>query len=275
MKNKLTDPIFNYQALVGCAILGGPLAFAYMSFTNYKVFVRLASPKEKTELFRKLLLSLLPLLVVLVLGFNPSTAKISIFAMIPLIVGISSLWKDTTNSYEENGGKAYGNSKIIRTILISIVVWVVAVVGIVYAVNKDFRKDFGLSSLSQLVLPNNFDAEKYNGLIAQYTKNEDEALKINAKNTQVAATRLEELETTGVLWSENAKIITSLHNLNDKPKSKEDLIQALDTYTDFSIKENDALIVYVKDPSKTNADALLSVQSELKKAYETAISLTK
>ena len=189
----LTEPIYNHQALVGSAFLGGPLAFAYMSYVNYKVFSALANEKEKKEITKKLFLSFVPLGAVLLLLFMAST-RIAVLATVPLIVGIGSLWKESTDSYEQNGGKVYGNGKILLAMLLSALVWIASVIGVVYVADKDFRKDFGLSSISQLVIPGNFDAEKYNSLIDEYTKNEEAASAINEKNTQVVSTRLQEQE---------------------------------------------------------------------------------
>ncbi len=274
MKTTLTEPIYNHQALVGSAFLGGPLAFAYMSYANYKVFSALADEKEKSEITKKLFLSFVPLATVLLLVFMAPT-RIAVLVTVPLIVGIGSLWKETTDSYVKNGGKVYGNGKILLTMLLSALVWVASVIGVVYVADKDFRKDFGLSSISQLVIPGNFDAEKYNSLIDEYTKNEEAASAINEKNTQVATTRLQELEETETLWAKNASIITSLHNLQDKPKSREEAIQALDTYTSLRVKENSALKTFVKDPSKANEIYLDNVQADLQKAYEAVVSLSK
>jgi hypothetical protein len=263
----LDKKIYSHESLVGSAFLGGPLAFGYMCIRNYHVFRTYANNKEKKELLLRLIATFIPL-VIITLAVLEGARIVSLSLLVLVITSLGFIWKNTIDSYLKHGGATFSTKNTFITLALTALIWIVGLIGIVYVSDDNFRQDFGLHSLKEVILPPTFDTETYNSLIEEYTVNEERAAEYAQSRPTTNEEQLQYLDKTVQVWQKNLELIDRLKQIDDLPDEYSEKVQLLGTYTELRIEEALALKLSVESPSAEHEQAVRTVQSALKNVYD-------
>lgn len=248
--------IFSENALIGMGVLVSPFVFTYAALVN----IRASDTRHKTKL---IMISLIPSAVVLFLLLLPAAVSLPVFGInVGLVFWIvNSYLRSDINAHREKGGR-FKNPFPTAIIGLCIVLLTLGIyIGVSYNIA---RKSLPISFKDFVILPyTNFDAQKYDDLVAQLRANEDAAILANdsliaAQNnlaqllpadgppsgerpspevsTLVSQMREQSLISER-MWLENISLSEQLTNVDNIPESLKQNATLYNSYSEYRYAE--------------------------------------